>query len=77
MLDKIQKQVCKTVSPTLADSLESLDHRRNLASSSLFYKYYFGRCSSELALLVPLPYSDRRSTRYSNRLHDFTVNVHH
>ena len=26
-------------------------------SLSLFYRYYFGRCSSELAELVPLPYS--------------------
>ena len=33
-----------------------------------FYKYYFGRCSSELAQLVALPYSWRRSTRYSDRL---------
>ena len=24
---------------------------------SLFYRYYFGRCSSELAKLLPLPYS--------------------
>ena len=28
------------------------------------YRYYFGRCSSELAQLVPLPYSRGRSTRY-------------
>ena len=32
-------------------------HRQNVASLSLFYRYYFGRCSSELAELVPLPYS--------------------
>ena len=31
--------------------LESLAHR-NVASLSLFYRYYFGRCSSELAQLV-------------------------
>ena len=34
---------------------------------------YFGRCSSELAELVPLPYSCGRSTCYSDRLHDFSV----
>ena len=38
-----------------------------------FYRYYFGRCSSELAQLVPLPFSRGRSTRYSDRLHDFSV----
>ena len=48
-------------------------YRRNVASSNLFYRYYFGRCSSELAKLVPLPYSRGRSTRYSHRLHDFST----
>ena len=42
-------------------------------SLSLFYKYYFGRCSSELAQLVPRLYSRERSTCYSDRLHDFSV----
>ena len=49
-----------------------------LASSSKcgqVYRYYFGRCSSELVPLVPLPYSQGRSTRYSNRLHDFSVTI--
>ena len=36
-------------------------------------KYYFGRYSSELAKLVPLPYSHRKPTPYSDRLHDFPV----
>ena len=57
MLDKLQKQVCRTVVPSLAASLKHLAHCQNLASLSLFCRYYFGRCSSELAQLVPLPYS--------------------
>ena len=56
-------------------SLEPLAHHRNVASLSLFYKYYFGRCSSELAHLVPLPYSWRSSTCYSDRLHDFSLTI--
>ena len=42
---------------------------------SLFYSYYFGRCSSELAQLVPLAYSQRKSTRYSDRLYHFSVTI--
>ena len=42
---------------------------------SLFYRYYFDRCSSEVAQLVPLPFSWRRSTRYSDRLPDFSVTI--
>ena len=45
--------------PSLTSSLEPLTHCRNVASLSLFYWYYFGRCSSELAQLTPLPYSQR------------------
>ena len=75
LLDKIQKPICRTVGPSLAASLEPLAHCRNIAILSLFYSYYFGRCSSELAQLVPLPYSRERSTRYSDRLHDFSVTI--
>ena len=54
LLDKLQKQICRTVGPSLAASLEPLAHRRNVASLSLSYRYYFGKCSSEPAQLVPL-----------------------
>ena len=54
LLDELQKRICRTVGPSLAASLEPLAHRRNVASLSLFYRYYFGRCSSELAQLVPI-----------------------
>ena len=57
LLDNLQKGICRTVGPSLASSLESLAHRRDLASLSLFYSYYFGRCSSELLQLAPLPFS--------------------
>ena len=75
MLDKLQKRICRTVGPSLATFLELWAHRQNVASSSLFYCYYFGRCTSELAQLVPLPYSWGRSTSYSDALHDFSVTI--
>ena len=78
LLDKLQKWICRIIGPSLAASFEPLAHCRNVASLSLFYRYwYFGRCSSELAqLLVPLPFSRGRSTRYSaDRLDDFSVSI--
>ena len=54
LLDKLQKRICRAIDPSLAASLEPLAHRRNVASLSLFCRYYFDRCSSEL---VPLPFS--------------------
>ena len=75
LLDKLKKQICRTAAPSLAASLELLAHRRNLASLSLFYRYYFGTCSSELTQLVPLHFPQGRSTRYSGRSHDFSVTI--
>ena len=67
LLDKLQKRICTAFGPSLAASLEPLAHRRNAASLSLFYRYNFGGYSSEVAELVPPPYSQGRSTRYSDR----------
>ena len=33
---------------------------------NILYRYYFAKCSSELAQLVSLPFSRGRSTRYSD-----------
>ena len=70
LLEKLQKQISRTVRPLLTASLEPLAHRQNVASLSVFYRYYFGRCSSELVELVPRPCSRGRSTCYSDKLHD-------
>ena len=75
LLDKLLKRICRTVCPSLAASLEPLAHRRNVASLSLFYRYYFGRCSSELSQLVQLPFSRGRSLCYSDKFHDFIVTI--
>ena len=61
LLDKLQKR-CSTVVLSLAASHEPLTHHQNVASLILFYRYYFVRCSPELAQLVPLCYSRGRCT---------------
>ena len=73
MLDNLQG--FWAVGPILATSFEPLSRYRNVASLGLFYRYYFGRFSSELVDLVPLPYSRGRFTCYSDRLHDFSVTI--
>ena len=70
MLNELQKRVCQTVGPSHAAFLEPLAYRR-IVARCLFCRYYFGRRSSEVMDLVPRPHSLCRSTRYSNRLHDF------
>ena len=66
LLDKLQKRIFRAVSP-----IKPLAHRRIVASFSLFYRYYIGLWPSELAQLVPLRFYPGRSTRYSDRLHDY------
>ena len=75
LVDKLQKQICRTADPSLAASFEPLTHHWNMASLSLFYRYYFGRWSSELTQLVPLPHSPGRSAHFSDRLHEFSVTI--
>ena len=76
LLDKLQKWICRAVGTLLADSLEPLAHHWNVAIISFFYRYNFGRCSSEMAELFPLRFSWGWSTRYSDRLHDFSATIH-
>ena len=75
LLDKLQKWICRTVGPSLVACLEPLAHRQNVAGLSLFYRYFFARCSSELAQVAPLPFSRGRFARYCDRLHDFSVTI--
>ena len=51
IFDKLQKQIYRTWGPSLAAFLEPLTCRWNGARLSLFCRYYFGRCSSELFIL--------------------------
>ena len=67
---EVALRICMIVGPSFVASLEPLAYHLNIASLSLFYRYYFGKCSSELAELVQLSHSHIRSTRYSNRLDD-------
>ena len=75
LLGKVQKWICRTVGLLLAASLEPFGHHQNVASLSLFYRYYFGRCSCELTQLVPFPNSREKPTCYSDKLHDFPVTI--
>ena len=73
LLDKIQNRVSNMIGPQLSLKLQPLSHRRDVASLSLFYKYFHGHCSEELASLVPPRKIFTRHTRQAARAHEFTV----
>ena len=67
-----EPRMCLFIITKNTASLEHLAHHRNVTNLNLFCRYYFGRCSSELA---QLPFSRGGSTRYSDRLHDFSFTI--
>ena len=56
--------------PSLTSTLDPLSLRRKVASLSLFYRYYFGHCSDELAACIPPPMAWPRSTRQASFAHN-------
>lgn len=76
MLDSIQKRAVRLIDdPELTKNLHSLDHRRKVADLSLFYRYYYGRCSNELALLIPPRVVPNRNTRQAQAAHQHTIQL--
>ena len=67
VLDRLQSKAVRLVNDAqLTNSLQSLHHRRCVSALSLFYRYYFSRCSNELSSIIPLPKSYARSTRLAH-----------
>ena len=73
LLNRIQNCVSNMIGPQLSLKLQSLSHRRDVASLSLFYKYFHGHCSEELASLVPSRKIFTCKTRLAAKAHEFTV----
>ncbi|KAG5884949.1 hypothetical protein JTB14_032816 [Gonioctena quinquepunctata] len=54
LLDSVQKRAIRLVGDaSLTNSLTCLEHRRKVCDLSLFYRYFHGRCSSEISTIVP------------------------
>ena len=52
-LDRVERRVKNLVGQVFSEELQPLSVRRDVASLSLFYRYYFGRCSPVLSDCVP------------------------
>ena len=74
-LDRIQRRVKNLVGPVLAEELQPLSVRRDVASLSLFYRYYFGQCSSMLSECVPGRKEFSRSTRAASLSSNYSVQL--
>ena len=76
LLNRVESKAIRLInSPPLTDSLQPLSLRRNVASLSLFYRYFNGHCSSELSACIPPPLRRARSTRLATHSHPYAVQL--
>ena len=76
ILDRIQSKAVRLINDSsLTCYLQSLSHRRSVSCLALFYRYYHGRCSSEIAESCPKPRSFSRSTRCATFNNPYSVIV--
>ena len=77
LLNRVEFKALRLItSPPLTDCLDSLRHRRNVASLFIFYLYFHADNSSELANCMPLPFSRPCCTRHSTSSHPYSVHLH-
>ena len=74
-LDRVQRRLRWLIGEELFNTLQPLSHRRDVASLSLFYHYFHGRCSEELHSLVPALRSFPVRTRFAVTAHPYHVDV--
>ena len=75
LLDRVESKAFRLINAPLTSQLPPLKLRRDVASLSLFYRYYFGRCSEELNYCVPGPKNWGRNTRLAASSHEYCVEV--
>ena len=74
LLDKIQNRAIRLIDNTnITDNIPSLKLRRDIASLSLFYRYYHHQSSDEIHSIVPPNTEPRRITRHTSAMHRFSV----
>ncbi|CAK1595702.1 unnamed protein product [Parnassius mnemosyne] len=76
-LDSVEKRAKRLIGDLdlVETNLVSLEHRRRIASLSVFYRMHFGECTQELHALIPPSPFHHRTTRRSAGLHPFVVDI--
>ena len=76
LLDRVESKAIRLIGdPSLTSTLDFLSLRHKVASLSLFYRYYFGHCSDELAACIPTPMARPCSTWQASFAHNYFVEL--
>ena len=74
--DSIQRRAIRLIgNETLTASLPPLQLRRDIGDLALFYRYFNGRCSDEIAGIISKLAVPKRCTRQTSQSHCFTVEL--
>jgi hypothetical protein len=76
-LDRVQKRAIRLIAnSSLTDRLDSLQHRRNVADLTIFYKYNMDvHAPEEIKSILPYAETFPCNTRHSRNAHPFTVSL--
>ena len=75
-LDRVESKAIRLIcDPSLTSTLDLMSLCCKFASLSLFYRYYFGQCSDELAACIPPPMARPLSTRQASFAHNCCVEL--
>jgi hypothetical protein len=76
ILERVDRRARRLINdPAITDNMQSLQLRRDVAALSVFYKMYYGRCSTELRSLVPPPARRIRHTRADDNAHPHSLEL--
>ena len=75
ILDRLQRRIKGLIGNELFSTLHTLSYRRDVASLSLFYRYFYGKCSDELHSLIPPLWNFGRRTRFAVNSHPFFLRI--
>jgi len=74
LLERLQRRAIRLIGDqSVTNPIDTLEHRRIVGAITLFYRYYYGECSSEISTLIPPLHNSTLVTRQSARAHPHVV----
>jgi hypothetical protein len=74
VVERLQKKAFRLIDDmNVTNRIDTLEHRRIVGAVTLFYRYYYGECSSELLDLIPPLHSSILVSRLSAQAHPYVV----
>lgn len=74
LVERLQKKAFRLIGDKkITDQIDTLKHRRIVGAVTLFYRYFYGECSSELSGLIPPLHNSILVTRMSAQAHPYVL----